>query len=108
MCYIAEKNPNKQTNQKNIGIRCFQHHDLLEMAGTNTLLIQRLRLMTLTVLKSLNSLNPPCLNGIITPQNMYAILIARLKYYRPTEAQNYYIRISVILLCRCQAVEWIA
>ena len=40
--------------------------DLLKTAGTSTLLIQRLRLMILTVFKSLNSLNPPCLNGIFT------------------------------------------
>ena len=46
------------------------YDDLLEMAGTNTLLIQRLRLMTLTVLKSLNSMNPPCLNEIFTKKYM--------------------------------------
>ena len=40
------------------------------MAGTNTLLIQRLRLMTVRVFKSLNSLNPPCLNEIFTKKRM--------------------------------------
>ena len=40
------------------------------MAGTSTLLIQRLRLMTSTVSKSLNSLNPPCLNDIFTKKCM--------------------------------------
>ena len=40
------------------------------MVGTNTLLIQRLRLMTLTVFKSLNSLNHPCLDEIFTKKCM--------------------------------------
>ena len=43
---------------------------LLEKAGTNTLLIIRLRLMALTVFKSLNSLNPPCLNDIFAKKSV--------------------------------------
>ena len=46
------------------------YDDLLEMAGTSTIIIQRLRLMTLTVFESLNSLNPPCLNDIFTKKCM--------------------------------------
>ena len=38
--------------------------ELLKRAGTTTLLIQRLRLIALTVFKSLHGLNPPCLNDM--------------------------------------------
>ena len=44
--------------------------DMLEKAGTATLLIQRLRLITLTVFKSLHGLNPPCLNDMFTPKSV--------------------------------------
>ena len=45
--------------------------ELLERAGTTILLIQRLiRLIALTVFKSLHGLNPPCLNDIFTPKYM--------------------------------------
>ena len=46
------------------------YDDLLEVAGTSTLLIQRLCLVTSTVFKSLNSLNPPCLKDIFTKKCM--------------------------------------
>ena len=42
------------------------YDELLEKAGTNTLLINRLRILALTVFKSLNALNPPCLNDIFS------------------------------------------
>ena len=42
--------------------------ELLKRAGTTTLLIQRLRLIALTVFKSLHGLNPPCLNDMFTPK----------------------------------------
>ena len=38
----------------------------LEKAGTNTLFINRLRLMSSTAFKSLSSLNPPCLIDIFS------------------------------------------
>ena len=42
--------------------------ELLERAGTTTLLIQRFWLIALTVFKSLHGLNPPCLNDIFSPK----------------------------------------
>ena len=42
--------------------------ELLNRAGTTTLLIQRLRLIALTVFKSLHGLNPPCLNDMFSPK----------------------------------------
>ena len=48
----------------------FTYDELLEKAGANTLLINRLRLMALTVFKSLNSLNPPCLNDIFSKKSV--------------------------------------
>ena len=42
--------------------------ELLNRAGTTTLLIQRLRLIALAVFKSLHGLNPPCLNDMFTPK----------------------------------------
>ena len=42
--------------------------ELLKRAGTTTLLIQRLRLIALTVFKSLHGLNPPCLNDMLSPK----------------------------------------
>ena len=42
------------------------YDELLDEAGINTLLINRLRLTALTVFKSLSSLNPPCLNDIFS------------------------------------------
>ena len=44
--------------------------ELLGRAGTTTLLIQRLRLIALTVFKSLHGLNPPCLNDMFTPKQV--------------------------------------
>ena len=44
--------------------------ELLWRAGTTTLLIQRLRLIALTVFKSLHGLNPPCLNDMFTPKQV--------------------------------------
>ena len=41
--------------------------ELLGKAGTTIRLIQRLRLIALTVFKSLHCLNPPCLNDMFTP-----------------------------------------
>ena len=46
------------------------YDELLDKAGTNTLLINRLRLMALTVFKSINSLNPPCLNDIFSKKSV--------------------------------------
>ena len=46
------------------------YDELLDKAGTNTLLINRLRLMALTVFKSINSLNPPCLNDIFSNKSV--------------------------------------
>ena len=42
--------------------------ELLNRAGTTTLLIQRLRLIALAVFKSLHGLNPPCLNDMFSPK----------------------------------------
>ena len=42
--------------------------ELLRRAPTTTLLLQRLRLIVLTVFKSLHLPNPPCLNEIFTPK----------------------------------------
>ena len=44
--------------------------ELLGRAGTTTLLIQRLRLIALTVFKSLHGLNPTCLNDMFTPKQV--------------------------------------
>ena len=44
--------------------------ELLGRVGTTTLLIQRLRLIALTVFKSLHGLNPPCLNDMFTPKQV--------------------------------------
>ena len=44
--------------------------ELLGRAGTTTLLIQRLRLIALTVFQSLHGLNPPCLNDMFTPKQV--------------------------------------
>ena len=44
--------------------------ELLGKAGTTTLLIQRLRLIALTVFKSLHGMNPPCLNDMFTPKSV--------------------------------------
>ena len=44
--------------------------ELLGKAGTTTLLIQRLRLIALTVFKSLHGLNPPCLNDMFTHKSV--------------------------------------
>ena len=44
--------------------------ELLGRAGTTTLLIQRLRLIALTVFKSLHGLNPPCLSDMFTPKQV--------------------------------------
>ena len=41
------------------------YEELLCKADSNTLLIQRLRLMAVSVYKSIKSLNPPCLNDIL-------------------------------------------
>ena len=46
------------------------YRELLEKAGTTTLLIQRLRLIALTVFTSLHGLNPPCLNDLFTPKSV--------------------------------------
>ena len=46
------------------------YQDLLNKAGTTTLLIQRLRLIALTVFKSLHGLNPPCLNDMFIHKDM--------------------------------------
>ena len=46
------------------------YKELLGKAGTTTLLIQRLRLIALTVFKSLHGLNPPCLNDLFTPKSV--------------------------------------
>ena len=43
---------------------------LLKTAGTTTLLIQRLRLLTITVYKSLNGMNPPCLNTMFVKKEL--------------------------------------
>ena len=44
--------------------------ELLGRAGTTTLLIQWLRLIALTVFKSLHGLKPPCLNDMFTPKQV--------------------------------------
>ena len=46
------------------------YDELIDKAGTNTLLINRLRLMALTVFKSIKSLNPPCLNDIFSKKSV--------------------------------------
>ena len=46
------------------------HTELLGRAGTTTLLIERHRLITLTVFKSLHGHNPPCLNDMFTPKQV--------------------------------------
>ena len=42
--------------------------ELLEKAGTTTLLLERFRLIALTVFTSLHGFNPPCLNYMFTPK----------------------------------------
>ena len=50
---------------------------LLGRAGTTTLIIQRLRLIALTVFKSLHGLNPPCLNDMFTPKRCHIGCVTR-------------------------------
>ena len=52
------------------GLYIQSYTELLGRAGTTTLLIQRLRLIALTVFKSLHGLNPPCLNDMFTPKQV--------------------------------------
>ena len=66
----AWKNPGKRSQNSVCRLYNSSYRELLGKAGTTTLLIQRFRLIALTVSKSLHGLNPPCLNNLFTPKSV--------------------------------------
>ena len=79
--------------------------ELLGRAGITTLHIQRLRLIALTVFKSLHGLNPPCLNDMFTPKQVpYRMRDSSLLEQSRCRTTN--IWAPLIFLYRCQIMEW--